>query len=52
MLSLTNTVDYAALKGGYPIKIDGMIVGGVAVAGALTGENDELIVKAALKGLD
>jgi len=49
MLSLTNTVDYAALKGGYPIEIDGMIVGGIAVAGALTGENDEILVCAAIQ---
>jgi glc operon protein GlcG len=52
MLSLTNTVDYAALKGGYPIEIDGMIVGGMAIAGALTGENDEIIVQEALKVLN
>lgn len=51
MLSLTNTVDYAALKGGYPIEIDGLIVGGIAVAGALTGDNDEIIVVEALKVL-
>lgn len=48
MLSLTNTVDYTALKGGYPIVIDGIIVGGIAIAGALTGENDEIIAKAAI----
>ncbi len=52
MLSLTNTVDYAALKGGYPIEIDGIIIGGIAVAGALTGENDEIIAQAALKILE
>jgi glc operon protein GlcG len=52
MLSLTHTVDYAALKGGYPIVAGGMIVGGMAVAGALTGENDELLARAALKILE
>ena len=52
MLSLTNTVDYAPLKGGYPIEIDGMIVGGIAVAGALTGENDELLVQKAIHSLN
>ena len=52
MLSLTNTVDYAALKGGYPIEIDGMIVGGIAVAGALTGDNDEIIARAAIQILN
>lgn len=52
MLSLTHTVDYAPLKGGYPVETDGVIVGGIAVAGALTAENDELIVLAALKILE
>ncbi len=52
MLSLTNTVDYAALKGGCPIVLDGITVGGIAVAGALTGDNDELIARAALKILE
>ncbi len=52
MLSLTHTVDYAPLKGGYPIETDGIIVGGIAVAGALTAENDELIALAALKILE
>jgi uncharacterized protein GlcG (DUF336 family) len=52
MLGLANTVDYAPLKGGYPIEIDGMIVGGISVAGALTGENDEIIVQEALRSLE
>jgi glc operon protein GlcG len=52
MLGLTNTVDYTPLKGGYPIQIDGMIVGGMAIAGALTGENDEIIAQEALKVLE
>lgn len=49
MLALSNTVDYAPLKGGYPIEVDGMIIGGIAIAGALTGENDELIARTAIK---
>jgi glc operon protein GlcG len=52
MLALTGTVDYAPLMGGYPIEVDGMIIGGIAVAGALTAENDELIAKEALKGIE
>jgi glc operon protein GlcG len=52
MLSLSNTVDYAPLMGGYPVIIDGMIVGGIAIAGALTGENDEIIAIEALKVLE
>jgi uncharacterized protein GlcG (DUF336 family) len=45
-------VDYTPLKGGYPIQIDEMIVGGMAIAGALTGENDEIIAQEALKVLE
>ncbi len=52
MLSLSNTVDYAPLMGGYPVIIDGIIVGGIAIAGALTGENDEIIAVEALKVLE
>ncbi len=52
MLSLTNTIDFAALKGGYPIEIEGMVVGGIAVAGALTGENDEILARAAIQILN
>jgi glc operon protein GlcG len=52
MLSLSNTVDYAPLMGGYPVEMDGIIVGAFAIAGALTGENDEMIAVEALKVLN
>lgn len=53
MLSLSQIPDtpYVPLMGGYPIIVDGEIVGAVAVAGAETGENDELIAKAASESL-
>lgn len=51
MLGLTNTVPYAPLKGGYPIEINGMTVGGIAVAGALTADNDEMLAKTALNAI-
>ena len=41
---ITNT-PYVPLMGGYPIMVDGEIVGAVAVGGAQTGENDEIISK-------
>lgn len=49
MLSLTGTVDYAPLMGGYPIIVKDEIIGGLAVAGALTAENDEIIALTAIK---
>lgn len=36
---------YVPLMGAYPIIVDNEIVGAVAVAGAKTGENDEIIAK-------
>lgn len=48
MLTLTGSVDYAPLMGGYPIVVDDEVIGGIAVAGTLTAEMDEVIVKAAL----
>jgi len=49
MLSINQIPDtpYVPLMGGYPIVVNGEIVGAVAVAGAETGENDEIIAKAA-----
>jgi uncharacterized protein GlcG (DUF336 family) len=35
---------FVPLMGAYPIKLDGEIVGGIAVAGAENGQNDETIV--------
>jgi len=40
---------YVPLMGAYPIVIGNEIVGAVAVAGAKTGENDEIIALAASK---
>ena len=41
---ITNT-PYVPLMGAYPICCDGQIIGAVSVAGAETGENDEIIAK-------
>ena len=47
MLGLNSVVDgwYVPLMGAYPIVFEGQIIGAVAVAGALNGENDEIIAK-------
>lgn len=49
MLTLGGITDtlYVPLMGAYPIVVDGEIVGAVSVAGAQTGENDEIIALAA-----
>jgi glc operon protein GlcG len=44
MLSLTNTVAYAPLKGGYPITVNGSIIGAIALAGTLNADLDETII--------
>ncbi len=36
---------YVPLKGSYPIEVDGELIGGIGVAGARTGENDEIIAR-------
>ncbi len=41
---ITNT-SYVPLMGAYPIYCYGQIIGAVSVAGAETGENDEIIAK-------
>jgi glc operon protein GlcG len=38
---------YVPLMGAYPVMVDGEIAGAVSVAGAETGENDDIIAKAA-----
>jgi glc operon protein GlcG len=48
MLALTGTVEYAPLMGGYPVVVDNIIIGGIAAAGTLSAEMDEVIVKTAL----
>ncbi len=47
MLGLNSVIDgpYVPLMGAYPIVFEGQIIGAVAVAGALNGENDEIIAK-------
>ena len=40
---------FVPLMGAYPIEIDGEIVGGISVAGAETGANDETIVLFAIE---
>ena len=40
---------FVPLMGGYPIIVDGEIVGGLAVAGAENGENDEIIALHAIE---
>lgn len=40
---------FVPLMGGYPIVIEGEIVGGLAVAGAENGENDEIIALYAIE---
>ena len=49
MLTLGGITDtnYVPLMGAYPIEFDGEVVGAVSVAGAKTGENDEIIALAA-----
>ena len=47
MLCLNGITDtpYVPLMGAHPIYFDGQIIGAVSVAGAETGENDEIIAK-------
>jgi len=40
---------FVPLMGAYPIEINGEIVGAIAVAGAVNGENDEAIVRFAIE---
>ena len=54
-MSVLNSVSpfpFVPLKGSYPIVIDGLIVGAIAVAGPETGENDETIVLFAIEKLN
>jgi glc operon protein GlcG len=45
---LGSALDYIPFMGGYPILFDGEIIGGIAVAGTMAAEMDEVVVKAAL----
>lgn len=49
VLNSATPAPFVPLKGAYPIEIDGEIVGAVAVAGAMNGENDETIALYAIK---
>jgi glc operon protein GlcG len=40
---------FVPLMGGYPIVVEGEVVGGIAVAGAENGENDEIIALYAIE---
>jgi glc operon protein GlcG len=51
MLSLGGTISYAPLKGGYPIIVDGEMIGGIAVGGTLNADMDEVVVLEALSSL-
>ena len=48
-LNCLTTTPFLPLKGSYPIEIDGNMVGAIAVAGAGTGQNDELIALFAIE---
>lgn len=48
-LNSVSPFPYAPLKGSYPVIIDGQIIGGIAVAGAETADNDELIALYAIE---
>lgn len=40
---------FVPLMGAYPIEVDGELVGGISVAGAGNGDNDETIVVYTIK---
>jgi glc operon protein GlcG len=48
-LNSVTPAPFVPLKGAYPIEIDGEIVGALAVAGAVNGENDEAIALFAIE---
>lgn len=48
VLNNTTTHSYIPLKGGYPILFDNQIVGGIAVAGTMDADMDEVVVLEAL----
>lgn len=48
-LNCVTPAPFVPLKGSYPIEIDGNMVGAIAVAGAGTGQNDELIALFAIE---
>jgi len=49
ILNSVTPAPYVPLKGSYPIETGGEIVGAIAVAGAVNGENDEAIALYAIE---
>jgi len=49
ILNSVTPAPFVPLKGSYPIEINGEIVGAIAVAGAMNGENDDAIALFALE---
>ena len=49
VLNSVTPAPFVPLRGSYPIEIDGEIVGAIAVAGAVNGENDEAIALYAIE---
>jgi glc operon protein GlcG len=49
ILALSGVTTMVPLMGSYPIRVDGETVGAIAVGGAGTGQNDEIIVLHALE---
>jgi len=49
ILNSVTPAPFVPLKGSYPIEINGEIVGAIAVAGAMNGENDEAIALSAIE---
>jgi len=49
ILNSVTPAPFVPLKGSYPIEIDQDIVGAIAVAGAVNGENDEAIALYAIE---
>lgn len=49
VLNSVTPAPFVPLKGSYPIEINGEMVGAIAVAGAMNGENDENIALYAIE---
>jgi uncharacterized protein GlcG (DUF336 family) len=50
--SITNTPNFTALIGGFPIKIGNEVIGGIGVSGAPAGDLDASCVAAAFKAVE
>lgn len=49
MLDSATPQPYVPLKGGYPIVVEGQVLGGIAIAGTMDADLDETIALEALK---